>query len=128
MATDAADSYESLMQFLYLAPIGLVQTTIDGSIEMLNPVSSRLMMPLSRDGTLDNLYAVLQGVVPQLRALVDAHAADTGVVCEGIRFASNGGEGGRPQVLSISLMKLDAARLMVTLTDVTVEAERERQG
>jgi hypothetical protein len=45
---DAAD--EALIQFLYQAPIGLVQARPDGEITMMNPMSAQLLMPLSRDG------------------------------------------------------------------------------
>lgn len=45
MSTISKDAYESLMQFLYQAPIGLVQTAPDGTVEMINPMSARLLMP-----------------------------------------------------------------------------------
>ena len=60
----AHDAHEALMQFLYRAPIGLAQTTLAGEIEMINPMSARLLMPLSRDGGLDNLFEVLDGLRP----------------------------------------------------------------
>jgi hypothetical protein len=37
--------HEALMQFLYLAPVGLVQAGIDGEIVMINPISAQLLMP-----------------------------------------------------------------------------------
>ena len=61
------DINEALMQFLYRAPIGLLQTTLDGTIEMINPMSASLLMPLSRDGTLDNLFVAFEAVAPQFR-------------------------------------------------------------
>ena len=57
-----ADANEALMQFLYRAPIGLVESTVDGEIEMLNPMSARLLMPLSADGNLVNLFHILESV------------------------------------------------------------------
>ena len=53
MSTISKDAYESLMQFLYQAPIGLVQTAPDGTVEMINPMSARLLMPLSREQNLE---------------------------------------------------------------------------
>jgi hypothetical protein len=41
---DAVDAYEALVQFLYRAPIGLAQTSLDGTVDMLNPMASRLLM------------------------------------------------------------------------------------
>jgi hypothetical protein len=64
-----AAEHEALIQFLYLAPVGLVQTGIDGEIVMINPISAQLLMPLSRDGCLTNLFTALEGVAPELRHL-----------------------------------------------------------
>ena len=129
MASDTTDSYEALMQFLYRAPIGLVQTTMTGAIEMLNPMSAQLLMPLSADGSLDNLMAVLGPVAPELPRLLAEFEEPAGVVCDGLRIVldARSGIATAPQVLSISLLKVDGARLMVVLTDVTLEAQREQQ-
>ena len=77
--TNKVDAYEALVQFLYRAPIGLVQASMDGTVDMLNPMSSSLLMPLARDGSLDNLFAVLQDVAPQLRDLTAAVEASSSV-------------------------------------------------
>ena len=69
MLADVATEYEALVQFLYLAPVGLVQIKTDGEIVLLNPVSAQLLMPLSRDGGLVNLFTALEGVAPDLRHL-----------------------------------------------------------
>lgn len=66
------DSYESLMQFLYQAPVALVQTNLQGDIEIMNPMGSQLLMPLSPDGNLENLFDVLRQVAPQLRELAQS--------------------------------------------------------
>lgn len=71
--------HEALMQFLYQAPIGLVRSTLDGDILMLNPMSAQLLMPLATDGMLVNLFDTLQSVAPQLRELA-ARPAPSGTV------------------------------------------------
>ena len=58
MDTGKLDAYEALVQFLYRAPIGLVQSSLDGAVEMLNPMASNLLMPLA------------EGWPPALRVLV----------------------------------------------------------
>ena len=127
MDTNKSDAYEALVQFLYRAPIGLVQTDLDGTVEMLNPMSSNLLMPLARDGSLDNLFTVLQDVAPQLRPLTAEFTQPSGVVCEGLRvpLGSAAVEGG-PQVLALSVLKLDGTRLMATVTDATADMRREQ--
>lgn len=128
--TDFADSYESLMQFLYQAPIGLVRTTLDGTVEMLNPMSANLLMPLSPSGDLENLFSVLRDVAPQLQAMAEAFDAPTGVICEPTRFELAGVKhpAGAVQVISISLLKLDERNLIAVVTDATLEFLREQRG
>ncbi len=126
--TNKVDAYEALVQFLYRAPIGLVQAGLDGTVDMLNPMSSSLLMPLARDGSLDNLFTVLQDVAPQLRDLTKAVDAPSGVVCEGLRVQlGDAAAPGAPQVLSLSVLKLDGTRLMATVTDATAEVQREQE-
>jgi hypothetical protein len=60
MQTDGDDAYETLMQFLYRAPVALMQLRQDGEIEMLNPMAAQLLMPLSPDGDLASLFKVLE--------------------------------------------------------------------
>ena len=56
---DVGEELEALIQFMYLAPVGLAQTCLDGEISMANPLSAQLLMPLSRNGELSNLYTAL---------------------------------------------------------------------
>jgi len=141
-----AEEHEALMQFLYMAPIGLVQARIDGEILMVNPLCAQLLMPLAPDGALDNLFTALQGLVPDLAHRTAAFVGSHGMVCEGMQLTigrSVGGavggtmggavdgsvgsaEGKGPQVLSLSLMKLDAGRLMAVLSDITQTVQRDR--
>ena len=125
-----AAEHEALMQFLYLAPVGLVQTAADGDILMMNPLSAQLLMPLSRDGSLVNLFDALAGVAPELRHLCALFARPSGMVCDGlhIQLGATGVPAKRaPQVLSLSLLKLDGSRFMAVLSDVSEQVRRDRQ-
>jgi diguanylate cyclase (GGDEF)-like protein/PAS domain S-box-containing protein len=125
-----AAEHEALMQFLYLAPVGLVQTAADGEILMINPVSAQLLMPLQRDGNLVNLFDALAGVAPELRHLCTLFARPSGMVCDGMHIQLGSAEARPkrgPQVLSLTLLKLDEARLMAVLSDVTEQVRRDRQ-
>ncbi|MGX9219128.1 diguanylate cyclase [Massilia varians] len=124
--------HEALIQFLYLAPVGLVQADIDGAIVMMNPISAQLLMPLSRDGGLDNLFTALEGVAPELRHLCSTYGRRAGKICDGLHVHLNAGSAGRsgkkiPQILAITLLKLDAQRIMAVIDDVTLQVRRERQ-
>ena len=81
-----APAYEALIQFLYQAPIGLLQIRPDGTVTMLNPRSAQLLMPLAQQGNLDNLFEVLSEVAPDLRSLAGAAVDPGALVCEGLRI------------------------------------------
>jgi diguanylate cyclase (GGDEF)-like protein/PAS domain S-box-containing protein len=123
-----ADEHEALIQFLYMAPVGLAQTSIDGEIAMINPVCAQLLMPLSRDATLTNLFTALESVAPELRHLAAGFGRPHGMVCDGLRIQISSGERGKsdPQMLSLSLLKLDETRLMAVLSDISLQVKRER--
>ena len=59
--------YEALLQFLYLSPVALVQTRLDGDITMCNPLCAQLLMPLAANSELTNLFDALALVAPDLR-------------------------------------------------------------
>ncbi|MDB5851308.1 MAG: diguanylate cyclase with sensor [Rhodoferax sp.] len=126
---DIAEEYEALVQFLYLAPVGLVQANLDGEIAMINPLSAQLLIPLSPDGNLSNLFQVLQTVAPDLRHLVESCTAPHGMLCDGVRIPLAGSSAARPQqptMLSLTLLKLDQQRLMAVVNDITQQVARER--
>ena len=121
--------HEALIQFLYLAPVGLVQADLHGEVAMMNPVAAQLLMPLSRNGGLDNLFVALEGVAPELRSLVERHPEPSGKVCDGLHVYLNAGHGGKrvPQILALTLLKLDPERVMAVIGDITEQVRRERR-
>ena len=124
--------HEALMQFLYLAPVGLVQAGMDGEIVMINPISAQLLMPLSPDGNLANLFDALAGVAPDLRLQCEQYPHTHGMVFEGLHIhlshmSADSENRGTPHILSLTLLKLDDMRLMAVIHDVTAEVRRERQ-
>ncbi|WP_229419201.1 putative bifunctional diguanylate cyclase/phosphodiesterase [Pseudoduganella dura] len=126
MEHDDKLAYEALMQFLYRTPIGLLQADIEGAIDMLNPMAAQLLMPLAPQGALDNLFAIFGAAAADLRDRVARCDTPSGVVVEGLRIDAPDGRDG-PQVLSLSVMKIDRNRLMAAVTDITLEAQREQE-
>ena len=124
--TVSAAAYESLMQFLYRAPIGLVQTTHGGEVEMINPTSAQLLMPLSSDGSLDNLFDLLDGVAPQLRGQALAAQREGDVICDTLHLTLPAADGEPAQTLSISVVRLDGGRLMAVLDDISLQLLQEQ--
>ncbi len=121
-------AYEALIEFLYRAPIGLLQARPDGEVTMINPMSAQLLMPLVPTGDLGNLFDVLAPVAPGLRALAAQHTTPGSVVCDALRLPLPAAAGRPPQTLALSITRLDDATLMCSLSDVshTVREEQHR--
>ncbi|MGK5036755.1 putative bifunctional diguanylate cyclase/phosphodiesterase [Janthinobacterium sp. LB3P118] len=129
MSGENDSAYEALIQFLYRAPVALIQLQKDGSIEMLNPMASQLLMPLSQDGDLVNFFHVLQPYAPGLLRLCTDFKPEQGLICESMRVAVNENRRDHPEspaVLSLGLLKVDGNRLMAILLDATHEVVREQ--
>ncbi|MBC7452330.1 MAG: sensor domain-containing diguanylate cyclase [Massilia sp.] len=126
---DIVADHEALLQFLYLAPVGLIQATMNGDIQLINPLSAQLLMPLAKEGMLSNLFDVLESVAPELRLMVSEFPHESGTVCEWFRAHLSAGIQGKrdARVLGISLIKLDANRLMAVLNDFSQQVAQERQ-
>ena len=128
MEDDAAAAYEALVQFLYQAPIGLVQTALDGEIKLINPMSAQLLMPLAPNGDLLNLFDVLAGVAPQLRLLAAAAGEPGSKVCDGLRLQMPlaSPHDGVPLTLALSILRLNRHTLMASLSDVSLVVLQEQ--
>ena len=120
--------HESLLLFLYAAPVGLIQAQIDGTIELINGASAKLLQPLAVGGQLDNLYTVLGPVVPGLAEQVSAYTSAYGTVCEGVRVSLPGGgqDGRQTRWVALSVLKLYGLRLMAVLVDITAQVQAEQ--
>ena len=142
MGETSSQRYEALIQFLYQAPIGLVQTTLDGEILMINPMSAQLLMPLAVDGTFVNLFDVLRPLAPQLRELANQPAKPGEVIYEATHTVTVPSSrqvrsqspvvmvrrrSCRAQTLSLRLLRLDETTLMASVNDVTLFVQQEQQ-
>jgi diguanylate cyclase (GGDEF)-like protein/PAS domain S-box-containing protein len=121
--------HDALLQFLYLAPVGLVQTSMNGDVELINPLSANLLMAISPESNLSNLFVVLESVAPELRHMSVNFGPTSGTICDGFRVQLNAGIRGSqdPKMLGVTLIKLNANRLMAVLTDMTQTVAQERQ-
>ncbi len=132
MSMDGAVSHASLLQFLCRAPMGLVQASLSGEVEMINPMAASLLMPLSPDGDLSKLFAVLSHAFPDLESQVQAFTHEQGVICEAMRVPVRAKEGESAmacrQVLSLSLFKLDGGHLMASVSDITAQVAQEQRA
>ena len=129
MSIDSGAS-DALIQFLYQAPIGLLQAELDGEITMINPMAASLLMPLTRDAALSNLFDVLEPFAPKLRAQAATHAGFGNAVGDKT-LAIPVGDSARPgmprSTLGLRLVRLDTQTWMATISDITQAVHEEEQ-
>ncbi len=120
-----AGAFEELLQFLYLAPIGIVKFSYDGSVDLINPAATGLLLPLLPEGDLANLYDSLLPLVPDLRQRIRAFARNAGTVLSQQRLEVRAGE--KVLELSLTVQRVNDAVYMAVLEDVTESAKHERK-
>ena len=117
---------ETLLAFLYLCPVGVIQCAADGTVQMINPHAAQLLMPISPSGTIANLFAALERCAPELRNIAEAFPDDRGQIVRGHRIVV-GGTGPGPRFMSCSLLKISADCLIAVIQDVSHEVHQEQR-
>ena len=121
---------EELLRFLYACPVGILELDFDGSISLINPYAMRLLMPISGKAWVSNLFTLFRGYAPELQDLVTNHAMPHGVICEDHRIyidLASSRTNCPPQVVAMTIVRLNETRLIATITDISVQVARERQ-
>jgi diguanylate cyclase (GGDEF)-like protein/PAS domain S-box-containing protein len=118
-----ASDYEGLLEFLYLTPVGIVKFRPDGTIEMANPVAAALLMPLTTDSNMRNLYNVMATTWPDLRERIEHCPTQSGQICDQMQLAVPDAA----RTLSVTINRIDSATLMAVVQDVTLMVEQDRR-
>jgi diguanylate cyclase (GGDEF)-like protein/PAS domain S-box-containing protein len=122
---DTARAYEELLQFVYLAPVGVIRFAGSGAVEMINPKAAQTLVPVAAGGLLENVFEMLGAWVPDLRVRVQCSGAEPGVFFERPRV--NVGHGPSARVLSLTVARIADDAFMAVVQDVTVSARQERR-
>ncbi len=121
----AVEPLEALLQFVYLAPVGIIRFRADGAIDMVNAAAAQLLVPLDPTGPMTNAFAALAPLVPDLAGEIARFAPAAGAIVTHRRSTVER-EGARPMVLSLTVTRVDADAYMAVVEDVTVLVEQER--
>jgi diguanylate cyclase (GGDEF)-like protein/PAS domain S-box-containing protein len=116
---------EDLLQFLYLMPVGVVKFRADGTVDMMNPVASALLLSMAPADTLQDIYGALAPLVSDLRQRVAGFAGPTGTIIDQRRLEACAG--GQAMVLSLTVNQIKDNVYMAVLKDVSRLAEQERK-
>jgi diguanylate cyclase (GGDEF)-like protein/PAS domain S-box-containing protein len=120
---NSASDYEALIEFLYLAPVGIIKFRPDGRVELANPAAAQLLLPLAAEQDMSDLYRVFCRVVPDLRARIERFQAPCGQICEQMQLAVPGSR----TVLTLGVNKIDPDTLMAVIEDITRAIEQEKR-
>ena len=120
-----SDDVEKLLQFLYLAPLALLELQRDGEIVMMNAFAAQYLIPIS-GGRMTNFFDILRPHAPEIVDTIAGFHPSTGSVLNNRRISIATPAGGdAPLYYSLTVEKLDDNVLMIALTDVTKTVEQE---
>ena len=125
---------EQLLEFLYLAPIALIQFDEEGNVKMANPRVAQLFNRYAPGGYFANFFDFLTDVLPELKEKILAFDSVSGQVMENSRFCINAPTGAGPDAgseelwLDVTIMRQDKDTYISSLNNVTnqVRAELEK--
>ncbi len=122
------DESVRLLNFLYACPVGLLEVSSDGTIDMMNPVAMQLLLRLNPMPS-NNLFEATTTHAPELRNLIDGFQPQQGSICENHRILLRTGHenSDEVEVLSCTLVKLGAERYIVSLSDISNQVRQERK-
>ncbi len=118
---------EQLLQLLYLSPVAIAKLNTRGDIELMNPYGAQLLMPISPNGKLENIFDIFELTAPELCEMSRRFTARVGRICEEHRIIIPNAEGeGVRSILSITLDKVDDDIMVAAIADVTAAGLREQ--
>ena len=116
--------YSALLQFLHLAPIGLVRARFSGEIVLMNPMASQLLSTIGMHDVEFNIFDIFDKVSKDVRMLVQEFPNSKDVIlCEDFQLLlpENKAAKEAPIALGVTIMRLpaDPDTLMVVITDAS---------
>lgn len=106
---------EALLDLFLLSPIGLVEVDEDGRVEVANLAARRLLTPFTSTGSLDDLFAALRAVAPDLAARVRGFDGPRGVIVDNLELLAPGQHSG----VHLSLVKVSTGRIVAVAADAS---------
>jgi PAS domain S-box-containing protein len=116
------------LEYIYQSQLRIIITDHIGTIELMTPVAAQMLMPLTKNGRLDNLFDVLKPYLPQLASYIECSSGDNSVgnnsdiICDGLQFEVPWKIA--PRVLSLNLHRLGIDKFLTTIADITDSARQ----
>jgi diguanylate cyclase (GGDEF)-like protein/PAS domain S-box-containing protein len=118
----------ALLELLYLCPAAVLKFDAAGTIALMNPLGVQLLIPLSRDGNIENFFDILDESAPEIREMAGRFEHRVGRICDEHRVIHDvrSAKGTRSVILSVTMQKIDSAVFVAVVADVTAAAMREQ--
>lgn len=122
------DSESQLLSFLYACPVGLIDMSADGSIDMCNPLAMQFLVRLGSLSSM-NVFSLMSVHAPELRNLISDFAPEEGTVVENHRILVDTDlrEHKQLMVLACTVVKLSRSRYVLSLHDISAQVRQERK-
>jgi diguanylate cyclase (GGDEF)-like protein/PAS domain S-box-containing protein len=119
-------SYETLLEFLYQFPTGVMKMKKSGAIDLINPVAAQILQSIQPGFGCENGWEALALIDPMLCDIIESSTNRKGNLCDQRRCVTRS-SGDTPYHLTVSIFAVDNDYLMVTLADVTTTVEQEKK-
>jgi diguanylate cyclase (GGDEF)-like protein len=108
----------SLLELLYLVPVGIVRCDPSGHVQMLNPAATAVLMELTGGAPADNVFEVFEQFEPSVRPPADAPSAY--VRTSRLKLSEE-------RFLEVAVTRPTASDFILVFRDVSALVSRERQ-
>ncbi len=117
---------EELLQFVYLAPVAIARLDEHGEVEMLNPKAVQLLEALHIDSGRADGATILEAFSAEACRAWRASDGRVGEVIPGLRCSVTRPQGDLIHLL-LRVVRPDPRCTMLTIEDITVTVEQERE-
>lgn len=121
---------EQLLEFLYIAPVALIQFDNEGMVKMANPRVAQLFNRYAPGGYFANFYSFLRDFLPDLEKEITSFDDEHGQIMENRRYCINAPTltGEEELWMDVTVMRQEKDVYIASLNNVTnqvqVEAEK----
>lgn len=124
--TDPSEELESLLQFLYASPIGVIEFNDDGRVAHITPQAINVLAPTLGLLEHENLYALFEPSWPELRRTIANFNRPAGQIVFDRELTGTSGRYGR-WWLSCSVTKVGSARNMMVVAPASDRVAENRE-
>lgn len=119
-----------LLEFLYVAPVGLIEFDADGQLRMANPRIAQLFNRFAPGGYFENFFDFLSDVLPELRQLITGFEPESGQICENRRFALEAPDAESDETLwfDFTVVRQERDRYIASVNNVTEQVRSEAEA